>query len=408
MAKSMGKFISSLRKANGYTQEGLAKIIGVSNKTVSSWETDNSTPDLSLIPILADLLHVSCDEILRGEKNSISETEAIEGSTDKVKKGMLKNQLIRYQNRVYISYAMFFMAIVFLIPGIIFCMRIFGLCLLLIGICTYVGGVTFSIISYNSVKEKNSEIFEDKAYNRFLLKKKIHLQCLYSFFLLSFLFCLLGNREFRKNPIYQIKEEEMELLKKNVKLKSILLGIGGGFVAILLLFYILSVHTTVFNHKYTKDEMKKELYTITIEFDSNHNFVNIKSSNYDFRFSVDKERVEECPTGTFLFDIYFDKAKYYNSSAYYEQDGFMIAYNEKNCMIMFQDYNLLTLYKNETNRNTVYFSFNQNETYVETRNGMFALKNEMGMMTTWLFVIPILLFEGILIILYFIKRKKIY
>ena len=67
--KSIGKFIATLRKANGYTQEELGEILGVSNKTISSWENGNSSPDLSLLPIIADLFNVTCDELIRGEKS---------------------------------------------------------------------------------------------------------------------------------------------------------------------------------------------------------------------------------------------------------------------------------------------------------------------------------------------------
>ena len=34
----MGEFLSVLRKSKGYTQQEVADILGVSNKTVSSWE----------------------------------------------------------------------------------------------------------------------------------------------------------------------------------------------------------------------------------------------------------------------------------------------------------------------------------------------------------------------------------
>ena len=44
-AKSIGKFIATLRKANGYTQAQLAEQLGVSNKTISNWENEVSYPD---------------------------------------------------------------------------------------------------------------------------------------------------------------------------------------------------------------------------------------------------------------------------------------------------------------------------------------------------------------------------
>ncbi len=70
MAKSMGSFIAALRTASGMTQRELADKLNVSDKTVSRWERDINAPDLSLLPILADLFGVSCDELLRGERTS--------------------------------------------------------------------------------------------------------------------------------------------------------------------------------------------------------------------------------------------------------------------------------------------------------------------------------------------------
>ncbi len=66
--QTIGGFLATLRKANGYTQQEVAEKLGVSNKTLSSWETDKTCPDLTLIPVLADLYGVSADEILRAER----------------------------------------------------------------------------------------------------------------------------------------------------------------------------------------------------------------------------------------------------------------------------------------------------------------------------------------------------
>ncbi len=75
--KTIGSFIATLRKANGLTQKQLAEKLGVSDKTISHWERDESAPDLSILPILADIFGVTCDELLRGEKRN-SETQAPE------------------------------------------------------------------------------------------------------------------------------------------------------------------------------------------------------------------------------------------------------------------------------------------------------------------------------------------
>ena len=70
--KSIGSFISVLRRANGMTQADLAEKLFVSDKTVSRWERDESTPDLTLLPVIADLFGVTIDELLRGQRASAS------------------------------------------------------------------------------------------------------------------------------------------------------------------------------------------------------------------------------------------------------------------------------------------------------------------------------------------------
>ena len=74
--KTIGGFIAALRKANGMTQKDLADRLNVSDKTVSRWERDEGTPDLSLIPVIAEIFGVTCDELLRGERRSPEERNA--------------------------------------------------------------------------------------------------------------------------------------------------------------------------------------------------------------------------------------------------------------------------------------------------------------------------------------------
>lgn len=68
--KSIGSFIAALRKAQGLTQRELAERLGVSDKAVSRWEREETLPDLSLIPALAELFGVTADELLRGQRSA--------------------------------------------------------------------------------------------------------------------------------------------------------------------------------------------------------------------------------------------------------------------------------------------------------------------------------------------------
>ena len=81
--KTIGKFIAVLRKANGMTQKDLGDKLFVSDKTVSRWERDECTPELSLIPAIAEIFGITTDELLRGERNNSEATvsEEIKPST---------------------------------------------------------------------------------------------------------------------------------------------------------------------------------------------------------------------------------------------------------------------------------------------------------------------------------------
>ncbi|MBO4880007.1 MAG: helix-turn-helix transcriptional regulator, partial [Clostridia bacterium] len=61
---TLGKRIAALRKEKGMTQEQLAEKVGVSAQAVSKWENDASCPDITLLPLLSDILGASVDELL--------------------------------------------------------------------------------------------------------------------------------------------------------------------------------------------------------------------------------------------------------------------------------------------------------------------------------------------------------
>lgn len=106
--KTMGGLIAALRKANGMTQKDLAEKLHVSDKTVSRWERDEGTPDLSLIPVIAEIFGVTCDELLRGERRPEAErTDPSAGSTpdpkaEKQRKRLLAVCLSKYRTRSFI------------------------------------------------------------------------------------------------------------------------------------------------------------------------------------------------------------------------------------------------------------------------------------------------------------------
>lgn len=56
--KKIGVFLKELRKEKELTQEQLAEIVQVSNRTVSRWENGNNMPDLDILIELSDFYEV--------------------------------------------------------------------------------------------------------------------------------------------------------------------------------------------------------------------------------------------------------------------------------------------------------------------------------------------------------------
>ncbi len=68
--KKIGMFLKQLRNEMGMTQEQLGEKLGVSNKTISRWETGNYMPPVDCLNMLSDIYHISINEILGGERAS--------------------------------------------------------------------------------------------------------------------------------------------------------------------------------------------------------------------------------------------------------------------------------------------------------------------------------------------------
>ena len=102
--KTTGTFISALRKANGITQQELADMLNISNKAVSRWERDECAPDITLIPALAEILGVTCDELLKGERIlSPSKQGKSEPKVDKQIKALINRSISNFKTLIWIA-----------------------------------------------------------------------------------------------------------------------------------------------------------------------------------------------------------------------------------------------------------------------------------------------------------------
>lgn len=66
--EKIGKFIKTLRKEKKLTQNELATKLGVTDKSISNWENGKNMPDLSLFKPLCEILGITINDLISGEK----------------------------------------------------------------------------------------------------------------------------------------------------------------------------------------------------------------------------------------------------------------------------------------------------------------------------------------------------
>ena len=71
----IGRFIAECRKQKNLTQLQLAKKLGITDKAISKWERGIAMPDSSIMLELCDILDITVNELLNGEKISMENNE---------------------------------------------------------------------------------------------------------------------------------------------------------------------------------------------------------------------------------------------------------------------------------------------------------------------------------------------
>ena len=96
-----GKFIAELRKEQGLTQRELADRLCISDKTVSKWECGNGLPEVSFMLPLCEILGISVNELLSGER--LSEASYREKAEDNMMNLMEEGE--QNKRKVYLQIA---------------------------------------------------------------------------------------------------------------------------------------------------------------------------------------------------------------------------------------------------------------------------------------------------------------
>lgn len=274
--KTIGGFIAALRKANGMTQKDLAEKLNVSDKTVSRWERDDGAPDLAVIPVIAEIFGVTCDELLRGERKPPIErtgTAQEAESTPKAEKQrqhLLKSTFLQYKNHTYIAMGISVIGIIAaLICNLAFLKAVLGFFL---GAIFFAAGIVCQVIFINkaffSVEDAGLDPDVLSDYNRkiiVLAEKSIGLTVAFigftfplilvdaymglgsdslliwgalgtaAFLLIYSVVLYFLNASFLKKGIYRLSEKEYSVYCHNHKLKrtcSIILAVLLAFTGV--------------------------------------------------------------------------------------------------------------------------------------------------------------------------------
>lgn len=190
--KTIGSFIAALRKSTGLTQRELAERLNVSDKAVSRWERDECAPDLSLIPAIAEILGVTSEEIIRGERlpNAIDVTgNRVDAKTEKQIQRILKSTVTRFKALSMISIGITvlgFLAVLFINHVFEQCnVAFFIVTALLVASILY--EIALFIISYSKIDDDE---FATSPRNPFKYRMIRYLQAMITLNIVLFAFCL--------------------------------------------------------------------------------------------------------------------------------------------------------------------------------------------------------------------------
>ena len=152
----IGKFIAECRKRQGLTQIQLAEKLNITDKAVSKWERGMAMPDSSIMLELCDILDITVNELLSGEKISMENNDRKNEQllVDISKELEQKNKII--WNSMWIIMGVSIPALIagiliaaFLIPeGIWQLVAILGICVVFLIPCFYALKLEVSVGAY--------------------------------------------------------------------------------------------------------------------------------------------------------------------------------------------------------------------------------------------------------------------
>ncbi len=92
MEETIGKRIAQNRKRLGLTQDALAEQLGVTAQAVSKWENDQSCPDITTLPRLAEIFGSSTDSLLGHTAKTVHQAQVVQDEDSDEPEGIHLNK----------------------------------------------------------------------------------------------------------------------------------------------------------------------------------------------------------------------------------------------------------------------------------------------------------------------------
>jgi len=151
----IGRFIAECRKKANLTQMQLAEKLGITDKAISKWERGIAMPDTSIMLELCDILSISVNELLSGEKINMDNNQKNEQLLlDMAKELEKKNKTIWSSMWAIMVVSMTALVagiyiVAFLIPeGVWQLVTILGICVAFLVPCFYALKLEVSVGAY--------------------------------------------------------------------------------------------------------------------------------------------------------------------------------------------------------------------------------------------------------------------
>lgn len=316
---AFGNFICKLREDRKLSQTELGKILGISNKAISKWENGETMPRSSMLPRLAESLHVSVDTLLSCCESPIA-SENI-GLSEQLKK-ILQTDL---QWRLIYAVIAIAISLISTVPYLIYaCLTDISSMweLALIILYTFLGaGGTISVIFalYDFLREKTIT-------TKIII---ISLALLFSWLLLP-----IGAIIFVPYYIYnvvQLKKQRtaiMELISNNRNRKKIATGVVALILAVFTITMILFLITHDFYYNeprtmsltrntFLMDDELTDVISLDDSYQLNVYFRQNEGSNGSIGFALFKTKTEN----ENMKYKFIDQTGYLYPDSIFESDG---------------------------------------------------------------------------------------